>query len=169
MLYRSLYFLFHDEQTVRRVIGELEKQCELDDYQLHAIVNEGHDLIELPGATVHQKGTAAVRAEKTLWYATVAVFTVSLILLALTLLAASWYLAVLFGLLVVLAQVSGYLFGNRVPNAQLDKFRTGLEQGQIVLQVDVPPNRVKSVKRFVAEHYPDAGTRISNWNVGTIG
>jgi hypothetical protein len=169
MLYRSLYFLFHDERTVRHVIDELEREQGLDDYQLHAIVNEGHTLVELPGATVHQKTAAAMRTEKLLWYLSISVFVVALIALALTLLAASWYLAALFALLVVGAQASGYLFGNRVPNAQLDRFRTGLEQGDIVLQVDVPRQQVKGVKAFVAERHPDSTTNISNWHVGTIG
>lgn len=169
MLYRSIYFLFHDEHTVRKVIEALENRLGLDDYQLHAIVNEGHTLRELPGATVHQKTAAAMRTEKILWYLTVGVFTLSLIALAITLLAASWFLAALFALLVVAAQASGYLFGNRVPNAQLDRFRTGLEQGDILLQVDVSRDNVRMVKAFVAEHYPDSTTNISNWHVGTIG
>jgi len=169
MLYRSLYFLFHDERSVRSAIEELEKTMGLEDYQLHAIVNEGHNLMELPGATVRKKSPAAIRTEKGLWYLTIAVFTVALIALVLTLLAASWFLAALFALLVVAAQASGYLFGNRVPNAQLDRFRTGLEQGDIVLQVDVPRKDVAAVKAFVSGRYPQATTSISNWHLGVMG
>jgi len=169
MLYRSLYFLFHDEGTVRRVIDELEANLGLDDFQLHAITNEGHTLMEMPGATVHKKSTAAIRTERLLWYTTIAIFTLSLIALALTLLAASWYWALFFGVLVVAAQASGYLFGNRIPNAQLDRFRTGLERGDIVLQVDVPRGKIKEIKAFMGSHHPDANTNISNWHVGTIG
>jgi hypothetical protein len=87
----------------------------------------------------------------------------------LSLLAGSWYLSALFGLLVVGAQLSGYLLGNRIPNAQLDRFRTGLSQGDIVLQVDVPPGQSKEVKAFIEERIPDARTGVSNWHVGTIG
>jgi len=169
MLYRSLYFLFHDERTVRRVIDELENNLGLDDFQLHAITNEGHTLFELPGATVHRKSAAAIRTERLLWYLTIGVFTIALIALALTLLAASWYWAIFFGVLVIGAQISGYLFGNRLPNAQLDRFRTGLEQGDIVLQVDVPLDQVKTVKGFIDERHPESKTNISNWHVGTIG
>ncbi len=169
MIYRSLYFLFKDEQTVRKVIEDLEQQQGLDDYQLHAIVDEGHTLVELPGATVHQKSTAAIRTEKTLWYISIAVFTIALIALAVTLLAASWILATLFAILVFGAQLSGYLFGNRIPNAQLDRFRTGLEQGYILLQVDVPREQVQDIKAFIARHYPDSTTNISNWNIGAVG
>lgn len=176
MLYRSLYFLFHDERNVRQVIAELENHMGLDDFQLHAIINEGHTLMEtghplmeMPGATVHKKSTTAIRVEKILWYVTIAVFTLALIALVLTLLAASWYWVVFFGVIVVAAQASGYLFGNRIPNAQLDRFRTGLEMGDIVLQVDVPRNQVKAVRAFMASHHPDSDTNISNWHVGSLG
>lgn len=125
--------------------------------------------MEMPGATVHKKSTAAIRTEKILWYVTIAIFTLALIALALTLLAASWYWAIFFGVLVVAAQASGYLFGNRIPNAQLDRFRTGLEQGDIVLQVDVPRDRVRTVKGFMVSRHPDSNTNISNWHVGTLG
>ena len=97
------------------------------------------------------------------------IFVIALIAMAITLLASSWYLALLFGVLVVGAQLSGYLFGNRIPNAQLDRFRHGLEQGYIVLQVDVPRSEVRKVKAFLAEHYPESGTNISNWHVGAPG
>lgn len=169
MLYRSLYFLFHDERSVRTAIDKLERNLGLDDFQLHAITNEGHALVELPGATVHQKSPAAVRTEKMLWYISVIIFVIALIALAITLLAASWYLAALFALVVIGAQFSGYLFGNRIPNAQLDRFRHGLEQGYIVLQVDVPRSEVRKVKAFLAENYPESGTNISNWHVGAPG
>lgn len=169
MLYRSVYFLFQDESSVRKIIDELENRLGFDDYQLHAIVTEDHTLLELPGATVHQKNHAAIRTEKILWYLTVSVFTVALIGMVITLLAASWLLAVLLAIVVVGAQLSGYLFGNRIPNAQLDRFRTGLEQGDILLQVDVPRGRVDEVKGFVAARYPDSITNISNWSVGTLG
>ena len=169
MLYRSLYFLFHDEQTVREVIGKLEQQFGLDDTQLHAIIENNHQLTELPGATLHKKTPQALRRERNLLYLSVAVFTLSLIGLVLTLLAGYWYLSALFAVLVVAGQLYGYLLGNRIPNAQLDRFRTGLSQGDIVLQVDVPPSQCKAVRAFIEERIPDATTGVSNWHVGTIG
>lgn len=169
MLYRSLYFLFHNEQNVRKFIGELQQQFDLDDTQLHAIIESNHQLTELPGATVHKKSPEAIRRERNFLYLSVAIFTLSLIALAASLLTGAWYLSVLFALLVVASQLSGYLLGNRIPNAQLDRFRTGLSQGDIVLQVDVPPGRCKEVKAFIDERIPDARTGVSNWHVGTIG
>lgn len=169
MIYRSLYFLFHNEHTVRKFIDKLEQQFGLDDTQLHAIIESDHKLTELPGATVHRKSPEAIRREQNFLYASVAVFTLSLIALVMSLLAGSWYLSALFAALVVAGQLSGYLLGNRIPNAQLDRFRTGMSQGDIVLQVDVPPWQCKAVKAFIDERIPDAKTGVSNWHVGTIG
>ena len=169
MLYRSLYFLFHNEQSVRKIIGEIEQQFGLDDTQLHAIIMSNHQLSELPGATVHQKSAAAIRREQNFLYMSVVIFTLSLIALVVSLLAGYWYLSALFASLVVGGQLSGYLLGNRIPNAQLDRFRTGLAQGDIVLQVDVPPGQCKAVKAYIEGRTPDATTGVSNWHVGTIG
>ena len=169
MLYRSLYFIFHDEQTVRTHIGELEGLFDLDDTQLHAIIESHHQLTELPGATVHKKTPGALRRERNFLYLSVAVFTLSLIALVLSLLAGSWYLSAMFGALVVGGQLSGYLLGNRLSNAQLDRFRSRLSQGDIVLQVDVPLSQIKAIKAHMTERSPDSGTGVSNWHVGTIG
>lgn len=169
MLYRSLYFRFHNEQTVRHFITELKERFDLDDTQLHAIIEADHQLTELPGATVHKKSPAALRREQNFLYLSVAIFTLSLIALILSLLAGNWFLSALFAALVVGGQLSGYLLGNRIPNAQLDRFRTGLAQGDIVLQVDVPPGRCKTVRAFIDAHIPEATTGVSNWHVGTIG
>jgi hypothetical protein len=169
MIYRSLYFLFHDEQTVRQMIRELQRRFALDDTQLHAIIESDYQLTELPGATVHKKSAAAIRRERNFLYLSVATFTLSLIAMVLSLLAGSWYISALFGLLVVGSQLSGYLLGNRLPNAQLDRFRTELSQGNIVLQVDATPRQVKAVKSFIGEQSPASNTEVSNWHAGTIG
>lgn len=169
MLFRSLYFVFHDEHTVRKLIHELEDKFALDDTQLHAIIESENRLAELPGATLHKKSPAALQREKNFLYLSVAIFTLSLIALVLTLLAGYWLLSALFALLVVATQLSGYLLGNRIPNAQLDRFRTRLSQGDILLQVDVPPGQCTMVKAFIEERTPDAKTEVSNWHLGTIG
>lgn len=168
MLTRSIYFLFHDEKDVRHIIAELERKLGLSDYQIRAVIADGHKLRELPGATVHCHSASAARAERILWYLSITVFTLALIAFAISLLSASLGWSIFFGLLVVATQLSGYLFVNRIPNAQLDRFRTGLEQGDIVLQVDVPLRDARLVRSFVNNRYPDSHTNISNLHIGTF-
>ena len=169
MLCRSLYFLFHNEQSVHQMIAELESQFGLDDSQLHAIIESDHKLTELPGATLHKKTPEAIRRERNLLLLSATVFTLALIALVLSLLAGNWYLTALFALLAVAGQLSGYLLGNRIPNPQLDRFRSNMAQGDIVLQVDVPPSQCKAVRAFIDERIPGAKTGVSNWHLGTIG
>jgi hypothetical protein len=169
MLYRSLYFVFCDERGVRRAIGELEREFSLNDSQLHAIVDENNNLHELPGATLHRHTGEAIITAKWIWYLSVAVFTFALTGLIMALLVASWYWAVLLGLVVLGTQISGYLFGNRIPNAQLDRFRTGMHRGNIVLQVDAPRQSADKIKHYLDDHYPGTVSNISNLHLGNFG
>ncbi len=168
-MFRSLYFVFCDEHGVRRAINDLKIEFGFNDTQLHAFVGDINDLHELPGATLHRHSHDAVVRAKWIWYLTIAVFVFALTGLVLSLLVASWYWSVLLGLVVLFTQLSGYLFGNRVPNAQLARFHTGLHRGDIVLQVDVPRQSAATVKAYLDRHYPGTVSNISNLHLGSLG
>jgi membrane protein implicated in regulation of membrane protease activity len=169
MLFRRIYFLFHDERATRRIIAELEEKLGLEDYQLHALVNGESGFVQLPDATVQRKSPGAARFERFLWYLSIVLFAVSLSAFVLALLAASWLWVLLFAIVVVAAQMSGYLFTNRIPNAQLDRFRSALDHGEILLLVDVPYKRVREVKDFIYSRYPDTRTNGANWHINAFG
>ncbi len=169
MLFRRIYFLFHDEDAARRIITELEQKLGLEDYQIHALVNGEGGFVQLPDATVQRKSPGAARFERFLWYLSIGVFTVALMAFVLALLAASWLWVLLFAIIVVAAQMSGYLFTNRVPNAQLDRFRSALDHGEILLLVDVPYKRVRAVKDLIYSRYPDTRTNGGNWHINAFG
>lgn len=169
MLYRRVYFLFHDENSARGIIAELEKSLGLADYQIHLMRSEPGGFVTLNDATIDNKSPHALHMERLYWYLSIGVFTVALIGFVLALLATSWFWAALLAVIVVAAQLSGYLFTNRVPSAQLDRFRSALGHGEILMLVDVPRRRVKRLKEFVYGRYPDARTNVGNWHVGTLG
>lgn len=169
MLYRRVYFLFHDENSARNAVDELERTEGLDDCQIHTLRSEPGGFVTLADATIDNKSPRALHRERFYWYLSIGVFTVALIGFVLALLAASWIWSVLLAAIVVGAQISGYLFTNRVPNAQLDRFRSALGHGEILMLVDLPYNRVKGVKNFVYRRHPEARTNVSNWHVGALG
>lgn len=169
MLYRRIYFLFHDETSARGIVAELEKSLGLADYQIHLLRSEPGGFVTLDDATIDSKSPHALHTERFYWYLSIGVFTVALIGFVLALLAASWIWAVLLAVIVVAAQLSGYLFTNRVPSAQLDRFRSALGHGEVLMLVDVPHGHVKRVKTFVYGRYPEARTNVGNWHVGTLG
>ena len=169
MLYRRVYFLFHDENSARNIVTELERTQGLDDYHIHTLRSEPGGFVTLADATIDNITPQARRMERFYWYLSIGVFTVALIGFVLALLAASWIWSALLALIVVAAQVSGYLFTNRVPSAQFDRFRSALGHGEVLMLVDVPRSHVTRLKTFVYGRYPSARTNVGNWRIGTLG
>jgi len=54
--------------------------------------------------------------------------------------------------------VSGMIASN-VPNTRLKKFSRDIEQGKILLMVDVPKDQIKEITALIREQYPDADVR----------
>lgn len=170
MFYRSLYFLFPDEQTVHKVITELENNFSVHDKQFHAIAKHEHSLNELTGVTIHSKSPERIRHEMWLFYGSTVTFTIATIAVVASLLAASWVWTALFALIMIASQLVGYLFGNRFPNAQVERFRTGLSHGEVLLQIDVPRAQIRGIREFVEQHHPDViSPKATNWHVGAMG
>lgn len=169
MLYRRVYFLFHDEAAARSVINELKTRLVGDDYQLHALVKGNGGFARLPGAAVEHAPSLPARAQGMLWYLSVGLFTAALIAMVLAVLAMSWLWVLVFGAIVIATQISGYLFTNRIPSAQFDRFRSALDHGEILLLVDVPYRRAREVKQLVYERHPEARTNGINWHINAFG
>ena len=49
------------------------------------------------------------------------------------------------------------MIGVNVPNSQLKNFHRAVEQGEILLLVDVPKKRAGDIKELVRQHHPEAG------------
>ncbi len=43
-----------------------------------------------------------------------------------------------------------------IPNTQLDKFHDALEEGQLLMLIDVAKDRVDEVTDLVRQHHPEA-------------
>lgn len=169
MVYRRIYFLFHDEDTARRAIRELKDKLGITAPQMHALVNGADGFIPLPGLPAPPRLTRRPGTEGTLWYSGMVPFTVALIALAVAVLLGAWRWVVVFASMVVAIQLAGYLFTNRIPNAQLDRFRTALDHGEILLLVDVPYPQVRRVKQLIYHRHPEAKTNSGNWHLGASG
>jgi hypothetical protein len=169
MLYRRVYFLFHDEAAARSVINELKTSLAGEDYQLHTLVKGSGGFARLPDAAVEHAPSLPAWAQDVLWYLSVCLFAAGLIAMVLALLAMSWLWVLVFGVIVIATQISGYLFTNRIPSAQFDRFRTALDHDEILLVVDVPYRRVREVKQRVYDRHPEARTNGINWHINAFG
>ena len=43
-----------------------------------------------------------------------------------------------------------------VPNSRLAPFMEGIENGQVLLIVDVPPRRIKEIEEMIEKRHPEA-------------
>ena len=58
------------------------------------------------------------------------------------------------------AWVSG-MIGISLHNSQLEQFESAIEEGQLLLIIDVPKSRVSEITELVISHHPEAGERGS--------
>ena len=60
------------------------------------------------------------------------------------------------------------LIGVSVPNTQLKQFEDSLEQGQLLMMVDVAKDRVEEITKMIENHHPEAdvqGTETPTYHV----
>ena len=65
-------------------------------------------------------------------------------------------MAVLFG---VLGAWSSSMIGIALPNSQLSQFEDEIEQGKVLLIIDVPRKRVEEVRALIGRTHPEANAR----------
>jgi hypothetical protein len=53
------------------------------------------------------------------------------------------------------AWVAG-MVGTDIPNSQLKEFQSAIGNGQILMMVDVPKNKVETVSKMIRRHHPEA-------------
>ena len=48
------------------------------------------------------------------------------------------------------------MIGVSAPSSRLKEFETAIEQGQLMMMVDVPKSRVQEITELVKSHHPEA-------------
>lgn len=157
---RRLYFVLPDVETSRKLEQEL-LLARIEEKRMHFLGKRGTDMKDLPEATALQK-TDLIRGTGIGFFAGI-----------LTGLLAGFYLyynpdsigiqippfVIFIGAIVgavIGAWISGPLIGASTPNARLSSYQPLLQQGQILLIIDVPSKRVDEVRKIVGKFNPKA-------------
>ncbi len=164
---RRLYFLFPDADHTRIVIDELH-EAGIDTKHMHAMARDGVDVQSLPPATARQRRDVCCRVENLLWNANLVVFGIALAALAFAAWQSSWTGAL--AALTVLAATFfvGERFAATIPRAHLHEFREAIAHGEVLLMVDVPPERVAEVEDIVHRRHPEAVVGGVGWSVEAL-
>jgi len=158
---RRLYFLLPDTRSARQVLKEL-LLARIEERHIHTIARDGVRLGELPQATILQKSDAA----RALWSGffvggatgiiagiAAVVFPPSGLTIGLGIILAAGLIGALMGI-----WVSG-MIAAEVPNSQLRDFREAIDDGKVLMIVDVPKRELQHVSRAVRRHHPEADMR----------
>jgi len=155
---RRLYFLLPNVARARQAVDEL-LLARIDDHHIHVLAREGIDLGDLPQASLLQRSDFVHGTEVGL-----AVGGVTGILAGLVAVAFPPEGLALGGWTVLVCALAGALIGawlagmigTDIPNTQLRDFEAAVEEGHVLMMVDVPKGKVDNVTRMIKLHHPEA-------------
>jgi uncharacterized membrane protein len=156
---RRIYWLLPDLASARRTMDDL-LLARISEPHIHFVAREGIDLSDLHAANVLQSSDV-VRAAQAGLVIGGAVGAVLGVLVALFFpifgTAPEW------GMVAVLSIIgAGFgawassMIGVSTPNNRLKRFQSAIEQGQILLMVDVPHSRVDDIEARLQALHPEA-------------
>lgn len=168
MFLRRLYLLVPDLAHAQAAVRDLMSN-HVNRQHIHAIARQGVDLGDLPAATPRQRGDFAARLERWLWDINLAVFFVSLAVIAAALWSADWAWAVGATLVATATVYLGYRFARQVPHTHVEDCKTPLRHGEILLLVDLPRWRVTEVERRLRARHPEVEIGGVGWGWDALG
>lgn len=153
-----LYFVAPNVKTAQRVVHNL-LLARVEERHIHVLAKEGVPLQDLPEASLAQKSDLTPAIERGLAYGGAAGMLAGVA--AITLPPAGLVLgggAILLATTLAGAGVgawAGILRGLSIPNTDLARFEEALEEGRILLMVDVPKNRVETIQALMHKKHPE--------------
>jgi hypothetical protein len=156
---KRLYFLLPDKESCAKVVAELER-AGVPERHLHVVASLAVPLDDLPEAGTLQKSELAHGVEKGIAMGGAAGLLGGLLVVAfppagLAVGGAALLTAVTAGSAGFGALAMG-LISKDMHNKDLEAFERDIEQGHILLIVDVPKDEVEQWKRLIVEHHPEA-------------
>lgn len=154
---RRLDFVIPDQETARKIEDEL-LLAKIEERHMHFLAKDSADLGDLPEATLSQKTDLVFGMEKGLLVGAVTGAVIGFFIYLFTDLGALVGFGAVFALAILCAIIGMWasgMIGSSVPNPRLEKFRDTLQEGHILLMVDVPKERVDEITALIKKHHPD--------------
>ena len=157
---RRLYFLVPDIEDVKVIVDELLLK-RIPERHIHIVAKDHHALEQanLPEAGLFEESDFVPALERG-----VAVGGVTGLLAGMAAITFPPAGIILGGGAVLATSLLGAglgawisgMIGVSAPNTQLQRFQEAIEQGQLLMMIDVPKDRVDGVNDLIKEHHPAA-------------
>ena len=155
---RRLYFMLPDVNSARQMVNDL-LLARIEERHIHVLAKDGMPLEGLHEASILQRTDIAHGAELGLAVGGIAGIVAGLLAiffppeglsLQLVTILISALIGAAFG-----AWVSS-MVASAIPNSRLKTFENGIEQGRILMMVDVPKVRIDEIRKLIASSHPEA-------------
>jgi hypothetical protein len=155
---RRLYFLLPDIESARGMLNEM-LLARIEERRIRFLAKRGTLPADLPEATVMQKTDIVHGAQLGIVIGGIAGTLGGLLVVlfppgGVSLQLVSVLVAALIGALLG-AWVSS-MAASAVPNSQLRRFQADIENGKVLMMVDVPMQRIQEITDLVARRHPEA-------------
>lgn len=154
---RRIYFLAPDIKVSKKLVDEL-LLARVEERHIHVLAKRGTPLENLPEATYLQKSDFIPALERGVTLGGLTGMLAGLVAVTLP-------IGVVLGGGAVLATsmagagVGGLLssmVGSSIGNRQIQQFAEAIENGQFLIMIDVPRQRVEEIEALVKKHHPEA-------------
>lgn len=158
LMRRRLYFILPDVASARGMLDEiLLARIEIE--RIHFLGRRGELPPDLPESNFLQKTDFVHGAQLGVGVGGLAGVIVGVLIVAFPPAGVSLQLAA-----VLIAALAGAVFGawvssmaaSSVPNSKLKRFQGDIDQGKVLMMVDVPIRRVQEISGLVARRHPEA-------------
>ena len=155
---RRLYFLVPDVDSAKKIVDEL-LLARVEGQHIHVIAKEGTPMEDLPEARLAQQSDLIPALERG-----IAVGGATGILMGIVAVTFPPAGLVLGGGAILATSLAGAgigavmssMIGISAPNSRLKQFEEAIEQGELLMMVDVPKDRVEEIDELVKKHHPEA-------------
>jgi hypothetical protein len=153
---KRIYFLLPDVDTAHKIVNELT-QSDMDEKHIHIISKEGKKLDGLPEATILQKSDFIPAFERG-----IVIGGTTGLLAGLATLVLPGGVALSGGAILACAAAGagvgswlGSMVALDVPNSRLTEFEEAINQGKLLMLLDVPSEKLPTIETAVIRHYPE--------------
>ena len=156
---KRIYFLVPDVNLARLIVNEL-LVARIEERHIHILAKRGTPLEDLPEASFLQKSDFIPAMERGLALGGTIGTLAGLVAVAL----GPFSLVVAGGGVVLASGLAGAgvgawlsgMVGLNIGNTRLKRFEEAIEQGELLMMIDVPRDRVEQISKLVATHHPEA-------------
>ncbi|OQW69736.1 MAG: DUF1269 domain-containing protein [Proteobacteria bacterium ST_bin11] len=153
---RRIYFLVPNLESTHQIVDELRAEG-IEDRHIHILAKRDTPLGDMPEASVFQKTDfiPAVERGAALGATTGLIAGLAGLRFAGFAIAGGPVLGILFYGATIGAMMSG-LAGLQVGNSRVKDYADAIENGQLLVMIDIAKERIDAIKQLITKHHPEA-------------